>query len=57
MKDETLFDWSSIINCQKHNTTRLSANDEDGRCPYGLLLLLLLYVCFLVGPECDILIS
>jgi hypothetical protein len=57
MKDETLFEWSSTINHQKHNTTRLLANDEDGRCPYGLLLLFLLYVCFLAGHDCGVLIS
>ncbi len=52
MKDETLFGWNNTINCQKHNTTRLSIVSEDRRCPYGLILLFLFYVCFLIGHEC-----
>jgi hypothetical protein len=52
MKDETLFGWNNTINYQKYNTTRLSVGDEDRRCPCGLILLFLFYVCFFIGHEC-----
>ncbi len=52
MKDETLFGWNNTINYQKHNTTRLSIVGEDRRCPYGLILLFLFYLCFLIGHKC-----